>query len=113
MDLLSDRASSMIPPGTGFLEAFDTVLKERYERILEQVGIWIPRVVFTDVAEPLVAANYHEALLERWFNMLGNEALRLNRPPWMVQSGFFKGMLGQNVKFFSEYLKWLDSEKAP
>ena len=80
LDLLSDHAALHIKPGSLFSVAYDITLAARYGELVKE-WFWVPRIVFSDVDETDLAANYLKVIHERQFAMLRNEALRRSLKP--------------------------------
>jgi transcriptional regulator with XRE-family HTH domain len=92
VDLLSDPTRNQIPPGALYAEAFEVHLKVRYYELLDSF-FYLPRIVFSDAEETQVAANLLGALLERWFDFVGNGAFHTLKGGWEARRQFAGRMI--------------------
>lgn len=110
MDLLSEPASLHLPNGMSFAEAYDTVLRHDYARIV-QANYFLPRIVFSNSDSPELACNLLNAINERFIILLNNEALRRGQKPQSAWRVYAACMLESGDLIFRKMMRFkLDSK---
>lgn len=104
VDLLSEPIVRSVPPGALFSFAYDEFLAARYAEIARDF-FYAPRIVFTDTPETQVARSLLDALVERWFELLHNEGLRLSADWWLAQRNFMRGTFEFGTALFAALIK--------
>jgi len=86
VDLLNEPEARHIPPGTLYSEAYNSVLKPRYQELVHK-SFYYPRILFAESDNENLALNLLDAINDRFIQMLSNEAKRRKLKPssaWRV-----------------------------